>query len=227
MRTRPTILEPDPNNQNSIEVHKRSVLTEYAALFALIESALRDSAPKAKDFFSLMEGPVDLSVHATLTRYLCKRFLASQDISAEEDDSSFELGKIPNCGLCLNGSGSQVRVLKATVNGVPKATSDARSRFYCSNQYMLPFGNANGPAAESQIPLSLVVLWTLDNDLQFRGMEIACPKRERADGSVECYWLAEWCGVQGAISISQDDATTQVTDLDEIRAIQKSMKATS
>lgn len=218
----------DAEDQNAVQAHKASVITEYAPLFDLIEQALRDSASQARDFFLLVDGPVDLSVHAAWTRYLCKRYLASKSVFAEdEEDSSFEMGKIPNCGLCLNGSRSQIRILKATVNGVPKATSDARSRFYCSNQYLLPFDAPKGSILPSVTPLGLIVLWSLGSEYQLKGVEIACPKKEREDGSVECYWIAEWQGGQGSASIAQGGPTAPTPDLDEIKAIQQNRKATS
>jgi hypothetical protein len=218
----------DPNEQNAVQAHKVSVITECAPLFDLIERALRDSASQARDFFLLVDGPVDLSVHAAWTRYLCKKYLASQSVLAEdEEDSSFEMGQVSNCGLCLNGSRSQLRILKATVNGIPKATSGARSLFYCSNQYLLPFEAPIGALQPSETPLSLIVLWSLDGDFQFKGMEIACPKREREDGSVECHWIEDWQGAKGSASIAQVSPTPLGSDLDEIKPIQQNKKANS
>jgi hypothetical protein len=218
----------DAEDQNTVQAHKASVITEYKPLFDLIEQALRDSASQARDFFLLVDGPVDLSVHAAWTRYLCKRHLASQSVFAEdEEDSSFEMGKIPNCGLCLNGSRSQIRILKATVNGVPKATSDARSRFYCSNQYLLPFDAPKGSILPAETPLSLIVLWSLDSEFQFKGMEIACPKKEREDGSVECHWIEDWQGARVSASIAQISPTPLGADLDEIKPLPQNKKAKS
>ncbi|MGB7028149.1 MAG: hypothetical protein WBD72_12735, partial [Candidatus Acidiferrum sp.] len=139
MHTIPEFPVPDPNDPHSIELHKIQVLDAFASLFDLIGRALRDSTPKAKNVFALFEGPIDLSVHAGLTRYLCKRFLESHNVTAEEEEETpeFQVEKVPNCGLCLNHGPSQIRILKATSGGIPKATSDARSRFYSSNQYLL------------------------------------------------------------------------------------------
>jgi hypothetical protein len=228
MRPHAAIPDFDPNEQNAVQAHKVSVIIEYAPLFDLIERALRDSASQARNFFLLVDGHVDLSVHAAWTRYLCKKYLASQSVLAEdEEDSSFEMGQVPNCGLCLNGSRSQLRILKATVNGVPKATSDARSRFYCSNQYLLPFDAPKGSLTSSETPLSLIVLWSLDSDFQFKGMEIACPKREREDGSVECHWIEDWQAAKGSNPIAQVQPTSLGSDLDEIKPLQQNKKAKS
>ena len=228
MRPQSDIPGFDPNEQKAVQAHKAGVITEYAPLFDLIERALRDSASQARDFFLLVDGHVDLSVHAAWTRYLCKKYLASQSVLAEdEEDSSFEMGQVPNCGLCLNGSRSQLRILKATVNGVPKATSDARSRFYCSNQYLLPFDAPEGALTTAETTLSLIVLWSLDSDFQFKGMEIVCPKREREDGTVECHWIEDWQAAKGSNPITQAQPTSVGSDLDEIKPLRQNKKATS
>jgi hypothetical protein len=226
----PRMKSPNPpkNGPDSLDAHRLSVLTEFTQLFHLIERALRESALKAKDFFLLADGPVDLSVHAAWTRYLCKMYLAAQCVVTEvEEECIFEMGKIPNCGLCLSGNKSQLRILKATANGVPKASSDARSRFYCSNQYLLPFDAPKASMPPAELPLSLIVLWSLNNEFEFKGMEIACPKREREDGSVECYWITEWQGDLGSTTIEPVSPSSMGPDLDEIRAIKQNKRASS
>lgn len=216
----------DPNNPQSIQIHQHHVLTAFKSLFNLIDQALTDSVPKAKAIFSLLEGPVDLSIHAGLTRYLCKRFLDSQNVpTAEEESTDFEIERIPNCGLCINQGLSQVRILKATAGGIPKATSDARRRFYSSNQYLLPFATTNKTSQEPGLPLSLVVLWSLDGEYSYQGIEIACPRMEREDGSVDCFWIAPWKIEEGKSLRPGPSKLEQ--DLDEIRPLAKLKKATS
>lgn len=228
MRPHMNSLHPTPSEQDSAEAHKVRVIAEHAPLFGLIERALRDSAAKARDFFLLVDGLVDLSVHAAWTRYLCKKYLASQNVvAADEEESPFEIGRIPNCGLCLNGTKTQLRILKAGISGIPKASSDARSRFYCSNQYLLPFDAPNRSVSPPDTPLSLIVLWFLDSEFQFKGMEIACPKGEREDGGVECHWITDWQGDRGSSSVDPVSPISSGPDLDEIRAIQQNRKATS
>jgi len=219
---------PNPNDPQSIEAHRLYVLAEFGRLFDFIDRALRDSIPKAKDIFSLLDGPVDLSVHAGLTRYLCRRFLASQNISSEEEDTSdFEVERIPNCGLCLNQGPTQIRILKATTSGIPKAASEARSRFYSSNQFLLKFDDQSQDGIRAQTPLSLVVIWTLSDGFSYGGIEIACPRGERTDGSVDCYWISAWRGDQASQAPRQGGPMAQDLDLDEIRPLQKRKKASS
>jgi hypothetical protein len=219
---------PDPNNPKSLEAHKFSVLSEFGPIFNVIELALRDSVPKATDVFSLFGGPVDPSVHAGFTRYLCKQFLTSRHFPAEfEDPSDFEVDQVANCGLCLNRSQSQIRILKSSSGGIPKATSEARRRFYSSNQYLLPFNGGDRGGIQPQIPLSLVVLWTLADKFSFKEMEIACPRMELADGSVDCYWIAPWRFAEGSLGVNQVDSLAPDSDLEEIRPIEERKKARS
>lgn len=218
---------PDPNNPKSIESHKSQVLETFASIFDLIDQALRDSAPKATSVFALLEGPVDLSVHAGLTRYLCKRFLESRNVDAEEESSpEFEVEKVSNCGLCLNQGPCQIRILKAASYGIPKATSEARRRFYSSNQYVLPFALTAAQNSSATIPLSLVVLWNLDEDFNFERIEIACPRRERTDGTVDCFWIAPWFR-QEALLEPCAELSESSSDLEEIKPVEKRKKATS
>jgi hypothetical protein len=219
---------PNPNDPKSIEAHRLYVLAEFGRLFELIDRALSDSVPKAKNIFSLLDGPVDLSVHAGLTRYLCRLFLASQNISSEEEDAfDLEVEKIPNCGLCLNQGPAQVRILKATTSGIPKAASEARSRFYSSNQFLLNFDDKGQTGMRAQMPLSLVVIWTLSDGFSYGGIEIACPRGERTDGSVDCYWITAWRGEDASPARRQGGPTASDLDLDEIRLLQKRKKASS
>src|SRR5882762_3669502 len=213
MIAQPPIPLPNPNEPGSVEAHKLNVLAAFASVFDLIDRALRDSVPKARDIFALLDGPIDPSVHADLTRYLCKRFLASQNVLVQEEEAvDFEIENVPNCGLCLNNGQTQMRILKATVTGIPKASSDARSRFYSSNQFLLPFDNASHPVAQPQTPLSLVVLWSLRDKFSFAGLEIACPRREREDGSVDCYWITAWRGDEGTTLIKETGPLTPDAD---------------
>ncbi len=218
---------PNPNDPKSIEAHKLRVLAEFGPLFELIDSALGDSVLKAKDTFLLLDGPVDLSVHASLTRYLCKQFLASQNVSAEEEDASdFEIERISNCGLCLNQGTTQVRILKATTTGIPKAASEARSRFYSSNQLLLELDWQRPESTWVQPPLSLVVLWELADGFSYGGMQIACPRGERRDGNVDCYWIVAWDrGAAGTMAPRQ--GSPMAPDLDEIKPVRERKKASS
>ncbi len=168
---------PNPNDKSSIKSHKEQVLKIHGPLFTLVEQALRDSVTRAMNLFGLLNGPVDLGVHATNTRYLTRLYLASQNVSAENEDAvDFELERVPNCGLCLRGSGYEVRILKSSPDGIPKATSDARSRFYSSNQLRFAFAKAQGQDSQSEeITLGLILLWSLDGEYSYAGLEIACP----------------------------------------------------
>jgi len=217
MITSPHPSLPDPNDERAIEAHKNEVLTTYAALFELIDRALQDSIPKAKNVFDLLGGPVELTVHAGLTRYLTRLFLTSRNISTEEEEQiAFDLERVSNCGLCVNHGLCQIRILKAAPQGIPKATSDARSRFYCSNQYSLRFdrdeSNSTNPT-----PVTLVLLWSMGAEHSYGGLLIACPRRERADGTVDCYWITPWQRGEETLSIRETRPTAPESDLNEIR----------
>jgi len=211
---------PDPNDEASIRVHRERVLTEYGPLFDLMDQAIRDSVPRATDFFRLLNGPMDLGVHAGNTRYLTRLFLASRDISAENEDSlGFELDRVPNCGLCLRGPNYEIRILKTTSDGVPKATSEARSRFYSSNQMQFGFANGQGPDSQQQITLNLVVVWSMDTSYSYAGLEIACPRGEQSDGRVDCYWITRWKAGEGLPTMRQPAPPSPEPDLDEIKPL--------
>jgi len=211
---------PNPNDETSIRAHRERVLEEYGPLFDLMDQALRDSVPRATDFFRLLNGPIDLGVHAGNTRYLTRLFLAARDISAENEDSlGFELDRVPNCGLCLRGPDYEIRILKATSDGVPKATSEARSRFYNSNQLQFAFLNGQHPDAQQQMTLKLVVLWSMDNSYSYAGLEIACPRGEQSDGRADCFWIVRWQAAEGLSTLPQPVPLSSEPDLDEIKPI--------
>src|SRR5208282_293245 len=175
---------PDPNDAHSIVRHRQAVCKTYSALFDLIDQAFAESVPQATNLFELMGGPLDLAVHASNTRYLAKLTLGDGDLPVEDEEvPDYEMPRIANCGLCLRLDGCEVRILKATVGGIPKAASDARSRFYSSNQLLLQFEGRGSSMPEST--LSLIVLWDMDTDYSYSGIEIACPRGERRDGSVD------------------------------------------
>lgn len=206
---------PDPNDPKSIESHQQSVLSALAALFDRIDAALRQSVPKANDFFKLFSGPTDLAVHAGITRYLTRLALGAEDIPSEEETASdYELQRVANCGLCLRVPMCEIRILKATPAGIPKANSTARSQFYCSNQLqLLPNGRPNESLA---LPaLSLVVLWDVDSSYAYTGMEIACPRKERTDGSVDCFWIVPWKRTEEVKKMRESGPSN--SDLDDIR----------
>jgi hypothetical protein len=220
MPTPTPLSPPNPNDENSIKAHRDQVLSAYAELFGLIDQALNDSIPRASDFFRLLNGPIDLGVHAANTRYLTRLYLGSRDIRAEDEETrEFELERIPNCGLCLSSPNYEIRILKASSDGVPKATSDARSRFYSSNQLQFAFANGQQSQAAQQITLNLVVLWSMDASHSYAGMEIACPRGENSDGTVDCYWIAKWQSGKSTASVAPPTPTASEADLDEIKPV--------
>lgn len=226
--TRMRPLLPNPNDERSIEVHKQSILNSYAAVFEAIDSALRESAPRARELFKLMEGPVDLAVHACNTRYLAKVALRAKQVQAEdEDEATYEIQRVPNCGLCIRLAHCEIRILKAGSDGVPKASSDARSRFYSSNQLVLQLAqNADKPDPQPVSALGLVVLWDVDRDLEYSGMQIACPRGERENGTVDCFWIVQWQRRQGTaarrtVSPGGEQSGSDSDFVEEIRPLDK------
>lgn len=214
------IPSPNPNDPGSMDLHKDHVLAAYGPLFDLLDQALRISVPRANDFFRLLSGTIDLGVHAAITRYLTKLFLSSRDISTEDEYFlGFELERVPNCGLCLQGAGYEIRILKTSSDGIPKASSEARSRFYSSNQMQFGFENVKPTDSLKQVPLSLVVLRSMDTAYSYSGLEIACPRGERKDGSVDCYWIARWQFIEGQSIPHQPQPLSPEPDLDEIKFV--------
>ncbi len=227
MATTSPIPPPNPNDDASVTAHRSRVLTDYGDLFDIVDQALRDSVPRATDFFRLLSGPMDLGVHAANTRYLTKLFLASRNVTSEDEESlGFELDRIPNCGLCLRGPGYQMRILKASSDGVPRATSDARSRFYKSNQLLFAF--AHGQAADSlaQGALNLVLMWSMDSSHAYAGLEIACPRGEK-DGQVDCFWITRWQPGQTSGQVREQLPPALEPDLDEIQPVPQPKVASS
>jgi hypothetical protein len=217
---------PDPNDAHSIVRHRQAVCKTYSALFDLIDQAFAESVPQATNLFELMGGPLDLAVHASNTRYLAKLTLGDGDLPVEDEEvPDYEMPRIANCGLCLRLDGCEVRILKATVGGIPKAASDARSRFYSSNQLLLQFEGRGSSMPEST--LSLIVLWDMDTDYSYSGIEIACPRGERRDGSVDCYWKVRWQRKSDASKTPKAGPSGPGGDLDEIKIVSPPKTATS
>ena len=225
MATTPALAPPNPNDPTGIAAHKQAVLDTHAPLFNLVNAALDDSIPKATNTFQLYGGPVDLGVHAGNTRYLTKLFLGMDDVKAEDEEiTDYELQQVANCGLCLQWKNTEVRILKATPFGVPKATSKARIQFYSSNQMTLGFEAGTVGEDSSSSRLGLVLLWSLDESCKYAGLQIACPRKVRKDGNVDCFWIADWPGgsvavVRGALPSEGD------SDLEEIRPVISQTKA--
>jgi hypothetical protein len=211
---------PNPNDPHAIEAHKGAVLDAFAGIFALINASLEDSLPKARTTFDLFNGPVDLAVHAPITRYLVKQYLAERNTTSNnEEDQDFELPHVPNCGLCVVTDHGEIRILKTTVDGVPKAFSKARMRFYSSNQMVFDFDGRPNLEIENRL-LSLVILWEMDSDHKYVGMEIGCPRRTLADGSVDCFWIEKWDGSIGMAASETPKADGPDSDLEEIQPIE-------
>jgi hypothetical protein len=187
---------PNPNDTNDIRRHREAVFNRFGNLFALADSALRDSIPKAKNMFALLGGNPDRAVHAMNTRYLMKVFLRANDLSIEDQPSNGDLSIewVPNCGLFVRLADAEVRILKMGPFGLPKATSVARSRYYSSNQMLLKFSEEDPPNAPSDLPLALVLLWDIDEEYKYLGLEVACPRTTKDDGTVDCFWIEKWDG---------------------------------
>jgi hypothetical protein len=187
---------PDPNDEKDLDRHKNAVLLKFREMFDLADSALRDSIPKAKNMFALFNGQPDRAVHAMNTRYLMKVFLQANDVSAQEQsaDGDLNIEWVPNCGLFVKLSEAEIRILKTGPFGVPKATSAARSRYYSSNQMLLRFSARAASDNSSNLPLTLVLLWDIDEEFNYLGLEVACPRATNSDGTVDCFWIAKWDG---------------------------------
>lgn len=165
--------------------------------------------------FGLYEGPVDLAVHAPNTRYLVRQYLAkkSQE-SREEEEIIFDMAKVSNCGLCIQTAHGEIRVLKAPTDGVPKALSDARIRFSSNHQLTFPFAEEG---VSPSLSLNIFVLWKMDSDFKYAGMQIACPRRARDNGEIDCYWTSDWHVHEGINLVKT--TTVDSSDLDEITAL--------
>jgi hypothetical protein len=185
---------PNPNDANDIQRHRDAVFDKFGHLFALANSALRDSIPKAKNIFALLGGNPDRAVHAMNTRYIMKTFLRANELAIEDQPFNGDLNVewVPNCGLFVKLPDAEVRILKMGPFGVPKATSVARSRYYRSNQMLLKFSEADTQSVRADMPLALVLLWDIDEEYKYLGLEVACPRTTNSDGMVDCYWIEKW-----------------------------------
>jgi hypothetical protein len=211
---------PNPNDPEDIERHKQAVLEKFSAMFALTDSALQDSIPKANNIFALFGGGADRAVHAMNTRYLMKVFLSQNAVAAEEktfDDLNIEW--VPNCGLYIKQPEAEFRILKTGPWGVPKATSEARSRYYSSNQLLLGLSRNNSEESDSDLPITLVLLWDINDQYGYLGLEIACPRNTKKDGTVDCYWITRWNGSASAASPVETPPQAPDTDLEGITRI--------
>lgn len=203
------------------------MLSYFDGFFSLADAALKDSIDKANKLFGLFGGVPDRAVHAMNTRYLLKLFLSGRGVAAEEEKSPEEgldhqqagvsLEWVANCGVFVRLPEADVRILKPGPSGVPKSTSAARSRYYSSNQMLLAFAkNGHGHGGTADLPLTLVLLWDVDDQFKYVSLEVACPRMTRKDGSVDCFWIAKWEGGAGAASSRTAPSDAPVTDLDEI-----------
>jgi hypothetical protein len=223
---------PIPNDQTSIERHRAAVFGYFNRFFDLADSALKDSIAKATDIFGLFEGPRDRAVHAMMTRYLVKVFLTANKIAAEEEyastqderqNGSLDLEWVPNCGVFVRLPEADIRILKASLSGVPKSTSTTRSRYYSSNQMLFAFGkNYRDKTVHADLPLTLVLLWDIDSEFNYSGLEVACPRTTRADGSVDCFWIEKWTGSEALSKAVANSPDGPESDLDEITPITRS-----
>jgi hypothetical protein len=206
---------PDANDEKATASHRDAVLLFYSDLFQEIDDALTDALPKVLSTFGLYEGPVDLAVHAPNTRYLVRQALSKRSkLIRDEDDVLFDMMRVSNCGLCVKTSFGEVRILKSPSDGLPKALSDARVRFSTNSQMVFFFA---AEALQRILTLNIFVLWKMDAEFKYSGMEIACPRRTHDNGDIECYWIAKWPG-RNRIRLVEP-ARTNVTDLDEITAL--------
>jgi hypothetical protein len=220
MSTTPDFPLPNPNEPASVESHRQKVFDTFESLFTLIDTALQASIPKARQVFSLLEGPIDLTLHAGLTRYLCRQTLAENNIDSQDEEiAGYEIQKIPNCGLCINRGLTQIRILKASTDGVPKASSEARIRFYQSNQSLLNFSENDSANSAPANLAGLVVLWELDEQKNYAGIQIACPRTTLRDGTVDCFWISTWTNAESAEETPEVRVDRTDPDLDGIQPI--------
>lgn len=69
-----------------------------------------------------------------------------------------------------------------------------------------------------QMPsLNLFVLWMMDREYQYTGMEIACPRRADSEGTIDCFWIEKWRGDPQTKPATANKDQSQ--DLDEIKPI--------
>jgi hypothetical protein len=212
---------PDPNDASAVEQHRQAVLEHYRFVFEEVDRVLQEVVPKANDLFGLMGGPPDKAVHAMNTRYMVRATLGGRGIHAEDEVVPIDLEWVANCGICIHVKGVEIRVLKAAPNGdIPKANSQARARFYCSNQLQL----FDTEFEDDLSDLKLIALWDVDSHYAYTGLEIACPRGELNDGTVDCFWTTRWSSSGNHIAVNSIPADSEL-DLDEIEAIDDSSRS--
>jgi hypothetical protein len=57
----------------------------------------------------------------------------------------------------------------------------------------------------------------MDAEFKYIGIEIACPRRTKNNGDIECYWIAKWPG-RNRIKLVEPSRISK-NDLDEITAL--------
>jgi hypothetical protein len=121
--------------------------------------------------------------------------------------------RVSNCGLCVRTAQGDIRILKNPGDGLPKAHSEARIRFVANNQMSFSFVEE----ASQLRTLNLFILWKMDAEHNYMGMDIACPKETLDKGDIDCYWVAPWRKSSG---VTLEETQIPVApDLDEIVAI--------
>ena len=152
MKTDAIFQMPDINSELAENAHRDAVLAMFSGYFSDIDDALRDALPKVVNIFRLLDGPVDLAVHAPNARYLIKQFLLTRaTTTTDEDLVDFDMQRVSNCGLCAKTPKGTIRILKNTADGVFKATSGARQRFSSANQLILRFDPTGRPVSLASI----------------------------------------------------------------------------
>ena len=82
---------------------------------------------------------------------------------------------------------------------------------------LLAFGDAD--RQESGARLKLVLLWNADDEMNYTGLDIVCPRGERRDGSVDCFWETRWASAPISATTSTPAGTGSGDDLDEIKPV--------
>lgn len=149
-------------------------LEQLSPLLNELQFAFASAVPKAEEFFRVFKNRsrINRPLYSSLVRYEVLEYLTAKGYNAIDEvptvDGPIEgcgLRHLPNNGIELRFQASCIRIRKGTEPPCPH--TGASQDFY---QQSLDFGDA-----AAGIVTNLLVLWDLDDKLQFCGLRLVRP----------------------------------------------------
>jgi hypothetical protein len=156
----------------------------------LVNQALEDAIPTAKDFFETQSKSIDRYLFPHLVRFYVRIHLETAGLSIqmeeeEEPEASYQFERLMNNGLSGNYNGFRFRILKADKGELPVPSSEVKIKYYGQQLPLL----LSMPLDSEVIRLNLVILWEVNTRYDFRQLRLVCPKSGgKTRDSVETYF---------------------------------------